>query len=241
MRLKRVIHLFDRGNVSVFGLRGTGKDVLFGNVIARRKSPYVSNIDYGYEFYPFDYSKVDVCNSYKNFLTGKINPYTWTYPMGADIYLSDCGIYFPAQYCNELNRDYKSLATYIALSRQVSHNNVHTNAQALGRVYDKLREQSETYIMCLFCKVLFGGRLVIQGIRIYDKYQSAVDRVKPFTMRLSLKQKNDPVARTNYQLHRDNFQNSHGSIRDHLLIYVNKSKHDTYFFETYLKGNLTNG
>lgn len=237
MRIKTLIsRYFDRGNVSVFGLRGTGKDVLFGNVIARRNKPYVSNIDYGYDYHEFDYSKVDIKSDYRDFIKGTPKPYKWRYPMGADIYLSDCGVYFPAQYCGELNRDYKSLSTYVALSRQVSHNNVHTNAQCLNRVYDKLREQSEFYIMCRGCKILFG--IAFMKIRIYEKYQSAVDRVRPFKMTLTFKQKKDPVALTNYQLAKDKYANTYGEVFDKILIFKNKSKHDTYFFENYLKGEI---
>ena len=47
MRLKKLKKkYFDVGNVAVVGLRGRGKDVLFGNVIARSKHSYVSNLDY---------------------------------------------------------------------------------------------------------------------------------------------------------------------------------------------------
>ena len=45
MRFKRIIRYFKRGNVCVTGLRGTGKDLLMGNVIARRKKNYVSNLN----------------------------------------------------------------------------------------------------------------------------------------------------------------------------------------------------
>ena len=46
MGIRKIIKLFENGNVNVTGLRGTGKDVLFSNVIARRKSKYISNVDY---------------------------------------------------------------------------------------------------------------------------------------------------------------------------------------------------
>ena len=43
---RKILTLFKKGNVSICGLRGTGKDMLTANVIARRKRPYISNIDY---------------------------------------------------------------------------------------------------------------------------------------------------------------------------------------------------
>ena len=34
------------------------------------------------------------------------------YPDGTDIYLSDAGIYFPSQFCSELNREYPFMAVF---------------------------------------------------------------------------------------------------------------------------------
>ena len=56
MSLKNILKLFKNGNVCVTGLRGTGKDVLFGNVIYRlftkNHIPYISNLDYGGYYIP---------------------------------------------------------------------------------------------------------------------------------------------------------------------------------------------
>lgn len=40
MSLRKIIKLFDKGNVMVCGLRGDGKDMLMSNVVQRRKKPY---------------------------------------------------------------------------------------------------------------------------------------------------------------------------------------------------------
>ena len=156
MRFKKVLKLFEKGNVCVSGLRGTGKDVLFGNVIGRRrKEAYISNLDYGGNRFPFELKKLDLAgNTYKNFIAGNVKNYVFPYPLGTDVYISDAGVYFPAQHFVELNRSYDSFVAYQALSRQVSHNNVHFNAQNLNRVWDKIREQSDIYINCQWCKVL---------------------------------------------------------------------------------------
>ena len=42
MLFSKVVKMFKKGSVCVSGLRGTGKDVIMGNVIARRKKPYIS-------------------------------------------------------------------------------------------------------------------------------------------------------------------------------------------------------
>lgn len=231
---------FERGNVCVTGLRGCGKDMLIANVVVRRKLPYVSNVDYTNDerYNPFDYNTLKVPNNYKNFIEGHINPYVYPYPESTDVYISDVGVYFPSQYCNELNRDYKELPVLMALSRQLGDFNVHINVQNLNRAWDKLREQSDTYISCLWCKVLFGGRLVIQKIRIYEKYQSCVDRVKPCKIHVPLRIRADE-AKAIIQTHKDSHENAYGKIIDRILIYRNKSPYDTRIFKSILQGGST--
>ncbi len=234
MGIRSIIRLFRKGNVSVCGMRGTGKDLLMSNVVARRKEPYICNIDYNCEdstYYKLDFDKIDAGgNTYKNFIEDDINYYEFPYPEGSDIYISDAGIYLPAQYCGELNKRYPHLATYDAISRQISHNNVHFNSQNLNRVYDKLREQSDIYIMCNWCIYLFG--MVIQKVTVYSKYHSAVDRVRPARIKRPMFNRE---AKMQADIYLDKFRNTYGSIRPRLLIYFNKSNYDTYHFKEVLK------
>lgn len=67
--------------------------------------------------------------------------YEYPYPDGTDIYIADAGIYFPSQFCNELNRDYKYFPTFMALTRHLGEANVHFNVQNLNRVWDKIRSK----------------------------------------------------------------------------------------------------
>lgn len=240
MRFRHIIKLFRDGNVCVCGLRGTGKDVLMGNVIARRKKPYVSNLDYtnGKNYQVLDFQKLDMgCNTYKDLISGNVKYYEYPYEQGSDVYISDAGVYMPAQYCNELNRDFKHLPIYFALSRQVSHNNIHVNVQHLARVWDKVREQSDIYIRCRKCIVIFG-KIVFQKITLYDKYQSCLDRVEPCRITVPMMAKRE--VKQNAQIYLDKFRNTYGRIRTRLLIYVNKSKHDTYYFEKLFKEGKRN-
>lgn len=264
MRFKKIIRLFEQGNVCITGLRGCGKDMLMSNVVVRRREPYVSNLDYSGELLsnaspfkklilklkkiPFvpvkmyqelDFNKIDLGETtYKDLINGTQHYYAFPYIQGSDIYISDAGVYFPSQYCNELNRDYKHLPMYFALSRQVSHNNVHINVQNLNRAWDKIREQSDIYIRCRSCIVLFGT-LVIQRITLYDKYQSCLDRVEPCKIGIPLLAKRE--VKQNAELYLDKFRNSYGSIKNRMLIYINKSSYDTYYFEKlFLKGDKKN-
>lgn len=234
MRFKKIIKLFESGNVCVTGLRGTGKDMLMSNVVVRRNQEYVSNVSYGGKFNELDIEKLNCGrNDYRNFIANKLNYYKYPYPIGSDVYISDVGIYFPSQYCNELNRDYKYLPTYFALSRQVSHNNVHINVQNLNRAWDKIREQSDIYIRCRRCIVIPKINIVIQVVTLYDKYQSCLDRVEPCKISVPILAKRE--VKQQAEMYLDKFRNTYGTIQTRLLIYKNKSNYDTYYFEKLLE------
>lgn len=231
MLIRQVIKLFENGNVSVCGLRGKGKDMLMANVVVRRKKPYVSNVYYGGECYPLDLSLLDCGkNTYENFINDDVKHYEYPYGDGVDVYVSDAGIYFPSQYCNELNRKYPYLATFQALSRHLGDCNFHYNAQCLNRVYDKIREQSEIFLRCMRCLVI--GKLVIQRIYIYERYQSAVDCVPLFDLPRPIL---NPTRRLTYDLAKQSYQISHGKIQGRWLFYFNKSCYDTRGFKEMMK------
>lgn len=232
MNIRSVVRLYKSGNVSLCGLRGRGKDMLTANVVVRRKLPYVSNVNYGGTWYPLELEKLDCgCNTYADFISGNFKYYEYPYPDKTDVYVSDAGIYFPSQYCNQLNNKYPYLATFQALSRHLGDCNFHFNAQALGRVYDKIREQSDIYIRCDGCKVFFH-KIVIQRITIYDKYQSALDAVPQFHLPLRYFLIN---GMDRYFIEKQRYLISYGKIKSYTLIYWNKSKYDTRLFKELLK------
>lgn len=128
--------LFNNHSVSVSGPKGTGKDMLTGNVIARRSRHkyYISNIDYkikGKRFIELNLNKFLCDNNYRNFIYGNIKPYIYPYGDNIDIYISDCGVYFPCQYNVQLNNEFKDFPIFMALSRQLGNSWVHTNCQYL--------------------------------------------------------------------------------------------------------------
>lgn len=236
MGMRKIVKLYDNNSVCICGPKGKGKDILTANVIARRRGRYyISNVDYkikGKTYIRFRPKMLCIGNNFWNFIEDNISPYYYPYPQKADIYVSDCGVYFPSQYNGELNRDYKDIPTFCALSRQLGECYVHTNAQALNRVWDKIREQSNVYLSCQFCKVLFG-KIVIQVVREYERYQSAVDNVPPCRISVPL----NAERRQRAQLEIERYRNTYGRVKTHLCIYLNKSKYDTHIFKTMLEGN----
>lgn len=232
--MKKIVKLFKTHSVSVSGVKGSGKDLLMSNVIARRKRYYISNWDYKCKkasFIKLDFRKLRTGNTYKNFLDNKVKPYVYPYPDGTDIYISDCGIYFPCQYNEKLNKEYEDIISFVALSRQLGNARIHTNAQALNRVWDKLREQSDTYIVCQSAKVICG--FVFQRIRIYERYESAEKNVPPLRVKIPLFA--NSLVRAQYQQIKMNYEIAHGRIKSRLLIYRNKSNYDTRLFKSILE------
>lgn len=227
--MRKIIKLFKQGNVSVCGLRGAGKDMLFANVVARRKKPYVSNTNYGGKWISFQPFALDCRNTYENFIAGTLNRYTYPYEDGTDFYIADGGVYFPSQYQGELCKRYGYLSTFMALSRHLGDCNVHYNVQNLNRMWDKIREQSDTYIRCCSCKVFLG--IVFQKVIIYEKYESAVNRVPPFRLRRPWI---NPTRLQTWEVQKQNYDIAHGSVKPRLLIYRNRSKYNTRVFKEML-------
>lgn len=181
---------------------------------------------------PLELDKLDCGkNTYKNFIDGNVNRYVFPYSDGTDIYIADCGVYFPAQYCNELNKQYSHMPVFMALSRQLGLCNVHFNVQNLNRCWDKIREQSDSYIMCRRCIVLFG--IVFQWVTIYEKYESCVNRVPPFEAKLGIFSKRD--MKQLLEIEKMKYQLQHGEIKRRFLVYRNLSNYNTRLFKEMLE------
>ena len=227
--------MFEDGNVCVVGLRGRGKDMLIANVVMRRKLPYVSNMDYGGVRFELNFSDFNCGeNTYNEFISGDLNYYEFPFPDFTDVYIGDCGVYLPSQYCNQLNRDYGFFATYMALSRQLGESNTHFNVQNLNRCWDKVREQSDQYIMCNgLCKWFLNlTGIVLQRVTIYESYDSAIKRVPPFRLP---KPMFSPERRFQWKVQKQNYDISYGSITRRILVYRNKSSYDTRVFKEMLR------
>lgn len=238
LRFRQVLSLFKKHSVIVYGEKGSGKDLLFSNVCSYRKLPYCSNVNYCENNnkapirYPFNpvYIKLGG-NTYKNFMDNDIIPYDYPLPDKVDYYISDAGVYFPSHADNELDKRYPEVPMFQALLRHLGDSEFHCNIQALDRLWKKIREQAGRYILCLDCKVDKKGR-VVQKIRVYDRYQSALDKVEPLKVRMPLF---STGAKTDIRLTRSTFRAKYGVIVDYTLRYKNKSKYDSRRFKRLLE------
>lgn len=242
--MKKIIKLFEQGNVCVTGLRGSGKDMLMSNVAVRRNIPYISNINYDSikqnNYIKLDLKQFDLQNNCVNFIEEKINPYFYKYPDGIDIYLSDASVYFPNYQTLLLNKKYEGFVNFMALSRQVGECNFHINAQNLVRVWEKIPEQSDIYLYCNGVFYLRFFKLVFQKVTIYSKRISCENRIPPLPKpRFSLFSRSS-INRQAYELQRLSYRAQHGDITTKYLFYFNKSNYDTRLFRKILEGGVDN-
>lgn len=142
-----LVQEFMRCNVMVFGKKGKGKDLLFAHVIALRGEKHYSNMEYNDDTEVISLKEVALGkNTFEDCINDTIKKLPPRFESGCDIYITDGGIYLPSQYNKLLNDLYPSMPLLYALSRQVYQNNIHANVQAFGRLWDKLREQADSYI-----------------------------------------------------------------------------------------------
>lgn len=236
---KDIKNMFLDGSTCTVGQRGTGKDMLMANIAVRRNKPYVSNINYDGKSQNnhtwLDLTKLDCGNDCHNFISGNVNNFEWAYQDGTDIYISDSSVYFPNYKTLELNKKYEGVINTLALSRQLGEANFHINCQNLARVWEKLPEQSDLYILCNKCKVL--GKIVIQRVTVYQKRQSIEARIPPLPRpHYGLKGRSN-FDRQAYELQRISYQAQHGEIKEYNMVYINKSNYDTRRFKAILRGD----
>lgn len=179
LNMQKLKKIFNKSSTIIFGKKGSGKDLLTQSIIKARKKHYLSNCNYGYDFE--DISLIDINldpNTFKTFLENKIETIK---PIPAhyetDIYISDAGIYLPSTEDTTLNKMYKSLPLYYALSRHLYNQNIHCNTQNLERVWKKLREQADIYIKVKYTIRIFNTFFV--RYYIYDNYNTALEGIRP--------------------------------------------------------------
>ena len=69
--------------------------------------------------------------------------------------------------------------------------------------------------------------LVIQQVRIYEKYESCANNVMPLRVKMPF----TPKERAMVELEKQKYLNQHGKITTRLLVYWNKAKYNTRAFK----------
>ena len=219
--------LFDDGNVITFGKKGKGKDVIHMIMINYRKKAYRSNIVYRPGDIPRPVGYYTVApNTYEQFIEGKVQVIPQQIEPNHDYYISDGGIILPSQYDSLLSRLYPSLPIFYALSRQLGNINIHINTQALGRVWIKLREQADAYVMARGTIHLLGFSIVF--LRYYENYDTAEKGMKPYRSQIMNKQ-----AKAEQEM----FNAQYGLIKNMFMITrTKKLTYDTYHYHKVIYG-----
>lgn len=210
---------FRRCNVMVFGKKGSGKDVLFAHVIALRGEKHYSNIPYDDNTEVIELCEINAGdNTFEDCINGEIEPFEPRFDEACDIYISDVGIYFPNTLHEKLDKLYPSMPVFMALSRHLYNNNVHTNCQALGRPWKKIREQADSYIQVL--RSVSCGDCLLVSIKVYDKLTDAENEINPtakYTVRV-------PIGELQYdsRYFRNVFLDRKPSERERIMCQINR-------------------
>lgn len=223
--ISNIMWNFKHCNCIVYGKKGTGKDVVFDNVIEHRKEPHYANIPYNDKTEVIKIKDVSCYpNDYEHIVNDKIEPQEHRFIEGKDIYISDIGIFLPSYMDSKLYKQFPSMPVFYALSRHLYNNNVHCNTQNLERGWKALREQADFYVCCKRTyKLPF---ILITKIITYDKYESAKQGLLPIKSRLLNKYSKAEV---------DVYNASNGDIRSGHMITLKKNIHyDTRAFEKVL-------
>lgn len=229
---------FIEGNCIVVGKKGKGKDLFFNQIINKRKSKCISNIQYNPTFCkkkPLDYLKLKNDKGeelkYSDFLSGKFQPVEKQLNECQDYYISDCGVFLPSQCQAELCKKYPSLPITYALSRHLARMNIHANSQALNRIWDKLREQADSYF--IIRKSINCGLFFLQKVTYYDDYNRCLQNMRPFKSNKLLSSKENRALFENYTA-------QNGLIKNMWTIQLNKNiKYDTREFHKIIYGQTS--
>jgi len=225
----RIKNAFKNGNVIVTGRKGFGKDILFQSVINWRKERYLSNLNYGGDYQPFNLKELELTpNTYHNFVKGEIVKVDK--PKGfekTDIYISDGGVYLPSQADYLLHKTYPSLPITYALNRHLYANGIHVNAQRIERIWKALREQADYFVLMRKRPLKLPFFLVLFTTE-YDRYESARQELQPMVNTLFNKYS---------KAEKNLFTANHGYVKNGLLIVPKWSlKYDSRAFHEIIYG-----
>lgn len=233
LQFKFVSH-FKKGNTIVSGLRGRGKDLAFCFVINKRKRNYISNVQYSnpnkpYKRFDFDTKVWELSgNTYQDMISGDIKSYVYPYPDDIDYYISDAGIYFPSQYHSELDKKYKSAPMFMALSRHLGDCNIHCNVQNQPRLWDKIREQSDIYIVMRGAYFIPKTKIFLCIYTTYSLAESASSQIKLPFFGFGPKARDRKLS----------FVAQHGEIKNGFFVARLKYNYDSRRFKKLLENNL---
>lgn len=180
---REIVAEFKRCNVLVAGKKGSGKDLLFQEVIRKRNKPYYANIDYGGKCTRITCRDVSVApNTYLAFINDDVRQVERRFIEQSDVYISDGGIFLPSYMDSTLYKQFPSFPIYYALSRHLADHNIHVNVQNFGRLWKALREQADSYI--LVRRTISLPFFLLVNATIYDKYASAEAGLDPIKVRM---------------------------------------------------------
>jgi len=229
-----LLKVYKNGNVINCGTKGKGKDMQFQHVINLRGEKCYANIDYGplCTVLPLSVLNCGVgpnANTFEKVLEGNITIIPKEMDEGCDYYISDAGVHLPSQHNNLIDKKYPTLAIRYALSRHLTNSNIHANSQYLGRIYNKLREQADGYMLARGTLPLPYG--ILCSFRYYQMYESCDRQLSPISLAM--------IPNKYRRAEKDVFNASNGIIKNGLFFIRYKDIHyDSRIFHKLMYGTV---
>lgn len=224
-------------NIFIFGGKGKGKDMLMqqGIYFNRKKSNFISNVDYGYNTQVLTNLNdvMNIENTFNNLIENNIHIILKKIQFeGKVLVISDASVYFPSHEDTMLKKHYPSFPLFYALSRQLYNMPVVVNTQVNGRLWKSLREQvQDGYVEALGT---YGFGLIWSSIpilrnyvyvkqRFYEKEDSAVRGLLPFKKVAFVNKGLDHIYLTAGGATKEMYEAENGLIRESITI-IKKDK-----------------
>lgn len=220
---------------------------------------YISNIDYGHGANlkrDLNYFSLKKANGEKMSFDDFVNLHNMKDFLpkneeleGMLILISDAGIYLPAHEYKKLDQIYPDFPIFFALARQLYNARILINTQDPARVWNKLREQQDTYLRAdgLKFETGFFGKIknvlpywknkIFVNVTYYQKLSSLEEGLAPFSGAGALNKTVSPIHVGAGYATKEVYEASNGVIKKKTLIIDKRLiNYDTRAFHEYLFG-----
>lgn len=136
-------------------------------------------------------------NSYEKFISGQVVEIPRIYREKMDIYLDDGGNYLPSFQHKEITKLFPTMPSFLMLLGHISDSNFHVNYNgAFTRIYDKVREQADSYFYIIGSFRLFN--IFYIKYRYYENSNTAELGLLPYKRNGLLDFKANKALRNQY-------------------------------------------
>jgi len=167
-------------DIIIYGAKRVGKDAFLQCMApALAKVKHILSTDARAYASRISLPELDLKHTTDDLLNDRISkqPYNSKFELSI-IYVSDSNVYLPSSEYNYLNNNYNYLLLWCCLSGNIYDSNIIVNAQAIDKIYDKIRVQQSYYIRVNGIRGLIFKYFDITVYSDYEQALKATQRIK---------------------------------------------------------------